>query len=86
MNNQHGSLLLSLPHTAKKMMAYPWSKMEPFFRELEAFEITAENVSEWLSAWSRLTELLWESYSRLHVASTVDTGDKKAEEQCLVLK
>ena len=57
----------------------PWSAIQPFYRELAARPLSASNVEGWLSEWSALTKLWYETYQRLYVGVTVDTTDKEAE-------
>ncbi len=61
-------------------MAWDWSQFEPYFKDLEARDLTADSVDQWLGDWSRVAELLSEVSSRLHVATTQDTTDKAAED------
>lgn len=67
------------PRDGRAFMHVQWAAIEPFFHDLLAVELAADNVSGWLSAWSWLSNVLDESYARLHVATTVNTEDKEAE-------
>ncbi|HPM78419.1 MAG TPA: M3 family oligoendopeptidase, partial [bacterium] len=67
------------PRDGQAFMHVEWASIEPFFNDLLAVELAADNVSGWLSAWSWLSNVIDESYARLHVATTVDTEDKEAE-------
>ncbi len=64
-----------------EFMTWPWEKIAPYYAELEKQDLTAANVLDWLADWSRLSEYLYETYSRLHVATTVDTTDQKAQQR-----
>ncbi len=68
-----------LPKTAQEFMAWDWAKIEPYFRELAERPLTAQNVNQWLAEWSHLAELIYETSSRLYVATTVNTADAEAE-------
>ena len=71
----------TLPDTAQEFLGWNWSDIEPYYKNLEAQQITEVNVKVWLSDWSRLMRLLDETFNRLYVATTVDTTDKEAEER-----
>jgi oligoendopeptidase F len=74
-------MLNTLPTTAQEMMAWTWPQIEPFYAELAARDLTAENVGVWLSDWSRLSNLLNETQTRLYIATTVNTADTAAQER-----
>lgn len=73
-------MFASLPETTQEFRHWPWSRIEPYFHELETFPLNDGNVSVWLAGWDRLGRLLNESYWRLYVATTVDTTDQAAEQ------
>ncbi len=64
-----------------EFMTWPWEKIAPYYAELEKHNLTAANVLDWLADWSHLSEYLYETYSRLHVATTVDTTDQEAQQR-----
>ena len=68
-----------LPETAHEFSTWTWSQIEPHTRELAERTLTAENLEEWLSDWSRLLSLVEESSARLQVAASADTSDAEAE-------
>lgn len=69
------------PAKAEELINWKWSDFEPGYTALEKVALTPENVAGWLSAWSRVAECVDEMYSRLHIATTVNTIDKDAEEK-----
>ena len=71
----------SLPTDAKSILALTWSDYEPYYKELEARELSKKNVEAWLDDWSRLAATADEHYWRLYIATTVNTADKESEEQ-----
>lgn len=75
--------LSPLPSTAHEAMDWTWAQFEPYFRDLETRALNAANVAGWLADWTRLSELLDETQSRLSVASTQDTTDQEAEKRYL---
>jgi oligoendopeptidase F len=76
-------MFASLPKTVQEAQGWKWSQFEPYFQDLEARPLTAANVNNWLADWSRLSELLDESATRLSVATTQDTTNKEAEQRYL---
>lgn len=72
---------LALPKTAVEFMGWDWAQIEPHFEALDSRSLTTETVSGWLADWSRLNELLFETFARLQVATTQDTNDQEAERQ-----
>ena len=74
-------MLKNLPSTTQALIAWTWPEIEPYYKDLESRSLTAANADEWLADWTRLDELLDEMYSRLSVATSVNTADKEAEER-----
>ena len=70
----------SLPKTAVEFKDWPWSQIEPYFRDLENRPLDANHLSSWMQDWSDLEKLLDEAYWRLYVANTLDTTDPQAEQ------
>jgi oligoendopeptidase F len=70
-----------LPSTTQEFMYWPWVKIAPYFQELADRSLNADNIAAWLSDWSRLEELLYETYWRLYVATTVNTADETAQQR-----
>ncbi len=65
----------------REFMTWPWEKIAPHYDELRKATLTADTVTHWLADWSRLGEYLYETYARLHVATTVDTTDRQAQQR-----
>ncbi|KXK17143.1 MAG: putative M3 family peptidase [Chloroflexi bacterium OLB15] len=72
-------MLNELPSDIYEFMEWPWEKIEPYYKALEARDLTAENVVEWLKDWASISDHLYETYSRRSVATTLDTTDEVAE-------
>ena len=70
-----------LPTDAKSILALTWADYEPYYKELEARELSNENIGAWLDDWSTLAATADEHYWRLNIATTVDTADTRVEEQ-----
>ena len=73
----------SLPKDAREVMDWGVEQYQPYVQELLARPLSAETVEAWLADWSRLTELLHETFSRLSVATTQNTADEAAEKRYL---
>ena len=71
----------ALPKTAQEFMTFTWAQIEPYYADLEARALDAGNVNGWLTDWTRLSELLDESYNRLYIATTLDTTDTAGVER-----
>lgn len=71
----------SLPTDAKSILALTWSDYEPFYEELESRPLSNETIETWLEDWSRLAETADEQYTRLGIATNVNTADQAAEER-----
>lgn len=69
----------TLPGDARQMIEWEWPQIEPFYAELAARELNAENVAAWLEDWSQLSRLVSEVGSRLALARSCDTTDQEAE-------
>lgn len=70
---------MSLPQNPEELLHWSWPQIEPHYQALAARDLTAENVAEWLTDWSRLSERVFEMKHRLSVATTVNTADADAE-------
>lgn len=68
-----------LPVTVDAILAMEWSDYEPYFKDLQARELTASNLDEWLLDWSAIADHLDEQYTRLFVATTQYTDDTEIE-------
>jgi len=60
---------------------WPWSRIEPYYQDLEARTLDAQSVEAWLSDWSVLAERIDETNRRLEVATTRNTADRGAEQR-----
>lgn len=68
----------TLPKDTQTFMDWSWSQIEPYYDALAARELTAATIDGWLKDWTRLCELIQETYTRLYVATTLDTTDEAA--------
>jgi oligoendopeptidase F len=68
-----------LPESAQVFMDWPWAQIEPHYQALIERPISATNVDAWLADWTKLTNRVQESLTRLQVATAVDTTDQVAD-------
>ena len=65
--------------TPQEFSHWTWSQIEPYYHELDKWQINAANLPGWLADWSQLSGLVYETYQRLYVSITVDTTDQSAQ-------
>jgi len=70
----------SIPQ-AQHYASLTWADIEPCFQELAGRAVTAATVEGWLADWTQVANLVAETYSRLWVATTVNTIDAQAEQR-----
>lgn len=70
-----------LPRDTTGTLDWPWSQFEPYYADLIQRPLGPENVPDFLTDWTALNELVYETHSRLHVAITMNTADKTTEER-----
>lgn len=69
----------TLPKHYDDVKDWGWAQFEPYFADLEARELTAENVNQYLLDLTALSDILSEILSRARVATTQNTRDADAE-------
>src|SRR5690348_4695503 len=69
----------TLPATGAEFSAWPWEQVEPYYADLLARDLTAENVDAWLKDWTKLGELVDEANMRFTIATTSNTADTETE-------
>lgn len=72
-------MFTSLPKDASNLLSWQWGKFEPYYDDLRQRRLDAGNVDQWTADWSAVYSLVDEIYSRLYVASTVNTADQEAK-------
>ncbi len=70
-----------LPQTSDDFKTWPWAKIDPYFQELTGRTLTPDTLSAWMKDWTRLAHLVYESFSRLYIATTLDTTDEEAQKR-----
>lgn len=69
----------SLPQDAAGLVEWNWTEFERYYSDLVRRNLSGQGLEDFLSEWTRVSELLDEAFSRLYVATTVNTADKEAE-------
>ncbi|HYO89779.1 MAG TPA: M3 family metallopeptidase, partial [Candidatus Limnocylindrales bacterium] len=72
-------MLQGLPDSLDALMNWSWEDIAPFHTALLGRPLDETNVVEWLNDWDAVTARIWEVYSRLYVAITVNTADSDAK-------
>ncbi len=68
-------MVSSLPSVVER-----WDQLGPFYDELAAYSLTAQNVESWLADWSRVRRLVSETETALYTATTCNTADETAKQ------
>ncbi|MGO9119962.1 MAG: M3 family oligoendopeptidase [Desulfomonilaceae bacterium] len=71
----------SLQEDITKLASWSWAEFEPYYSDLNNRSLTADSLKGFLTDWTRVSEVMDETFSRLHVATTVNTADKEAEQK-----
>jgi len=58
-----------------------WEQIKPFADDLVQRPLSSQNLAGWVMDWSDLSRLIAEKYSRLRVATTVNTADQAAKQR-----
>ncbi len=69
------------PQDTKTLSQWSWAEIEPFYQELQARQLKAGNVDDWLKDWSDLISHLDELFTRLYIATTQFTADPEVEQR-----
>src|SRR6266566_2303111 len=71
-----------LPPSSDAFEHFTWSAIEPWYRELTATALAPETLLPWLTQWSRLSELVEETMTRLEIAWSQNTAEpQRAQHQ-----
>lgn len=61
------------------MLKCTCAEIEPYYKELQVFDLDSGNVGAWLKDWSDLTRHVFEIQTRLSVRKTINTADEEGE-------
>ncbi|OGN75740.1 MAG: M3 family oligoendopeptidase [Chloroflexi bacterium GWB2_49_20] len=68
-----------LPTNSQAIINLTWADLEPYASELESRPLSAASVEQWLLDWTALSDRVSEIYSRLSLATTLNTADEQAD-------
>jgi oligoendopeptidase F len=71
----------AFPTTAQEFIHWSWAQIEPYYNELVEHHLDGDDLSAWLGDWSHLAKMMYETFQRLYVATTVNTTDAEAEKR-----
>ena len=79
MSSENRPLFPDLAPSKDELLKWNWTDFEPYYRELETFPLSAENLSTWLAGWSAVLGCVKDLSTWLYVATTVNTADQAAK-------
>jgi oligoendopeptidase F len=68
-----------LPENAIPLIHWNWVQVNPYYNDLLARSLDRESLPTFARDWTRIDDLLGETYSRLHVTTTIDTSNEDAQ-------
>jgi oligoendopeptidase F len=68
-----------LPTDYHVFIHWTWPQFEPYYQDLNARTLAAGTVEAWLTDWSQISKIAQELTARLHIATTLNTADTRAE-------
>lgn len=69
------------PQAFEVVRNWTWDNYAPHYQALQDTDLNADNLSTWIEQWSSLYRTVSEFFSRLNIATTLDTTDEKAREE-----
>jgi len=70
----------NLPTKSQEIISLTWADLKPYASELESRPFSSSNIEQWLRDWTALSDRVSEMYSRLSLATTINTADEKADQ------
>jgi oligoendopeptidase F len=67
----------TLPASGAEFSSWPWEQVEPYYTDLLARPLTAEQVDQWLRDWTALGALVDEANTHFTIATTTNTADEE---------
>jgi oligoendopeptidase F len=71
----------NFPSSPIEALEWPWHKYAPYYQDLDQRPVNEDTLESWMLDWSQVDMLVREVYSRLYVATTLDTRDEAAEKR-----
>lgn len=77
--------LPTLPTSIESIDPHRWDSFAPYFTALQEYPLAQQNVHEWLTYWSDLSRLVWETVTWVYIEKSLDTADTEKEQTFLDL-
>ncbi len=77
--------LPTLPTSIENINPHRWDSFAPYFTALQEYPLTQQNVHEWLTYWSDLSRLVWETAAWVYIEKSLDTTNVEKEQTFLDL-
>ena len=68
-----------LPTDVNTFMDWDWTAIEPYYENLNCYELSSNNIADWLTNWSQLKALIQEAYARIDTAAAIKPEDESAQ-------
>ncbi len=72
-----------LPDDIDAINPCEWQTFQPYAEDLQQRPLSPNTINKWLTDWSALRALIWESNAALSIKKTIDTTDAEAEKAYL---
>ena len=69
----------TFPKDPRLFMQWNWAQIRPYADDLVKRPLTSTTLESWMLDWSDLNRLISEMFSRLLVATSLDTADQGAK-------
>jgi oligoendopeptidase F len=71
----------AFPKTSDPALTWPWATWAVYYDALEHDTLTAANVGDWLTRWTRIADMEGECETRLAILKSANTADEAAEKR-----
>ncbi len=58
-------MFATLPTDYPEFIHWTWPQFEPYYQDLNARTLAADNVAAWLADWSQISKIVQETYCTL---------------------
>lgn len=71
-------MFTTLPSSYHEFKTWEWDRIAPYFTDLQVRPLTPDTLNAFMADWTRLADLLSETWWGLYVETTVNTADEEA--------
>jgi oligoendopeptidase F len=68
-----------IPRNSREAARWGWDEFKELFKSVSEMTLTHDSMEEFMDRWTALSELVDETFTRLHVATTRNTADEEAK-------